>query len=79
MQAAMYVRSLGDEPAEMMARCLSPSPSFCFPVTEVPEENQVRCVGVFPGWRFSGHVFVDVSVFHSHLQGLSRAGWAVIQ
>eukprot|EP00959_Pyramimonas_sp_CCMP1952_P311642 6522008-Pyramimonas_sp.AAC.1 len=34
MQAAMYVRSLGEEAAEMMARCLFPSPSFCLPVTE---------------------------------------------
>eukprot|EP00959_Pyramimonas_sp_CCMP1952_P239581 5006926-Pyramimonas_sp.AAC.1 len=79
MQAAKYVLRRGEEPAEMMARCLFPSPSFCLPATEVPEENRVRFVGVFPGWRFSGRVFVDGSAFHNHLQGLSRAGWAVIQ
>ena len=30
-RAASFVRQLGEEETEMMARCLFPSPSFCFP------------------------------------------------
>eukprot|EP00959_Pyramimonas_sp_CCMP1952_P175232 3662013-Pyramimonas_sp.AAC.1 len=39
----------------------SPFPSLCFPCKEVTQEDQLRFVGVFPGWKFSGAVFVDGS------------------
>ena len=77
-RAASYVQGIRECFGELFCRCLWPSPRYCFPRDEAPEENWLRFVGVFPGWKFSGKVFVDGSAFNTAHAGLSRAGWAVV-
>ena len=71
------VHERSEAQGELFCRCLFPSPRWCF--DHVEPEVQVMWDKVPPEWRFSGHVFVGGSAFHTTMSGISRAGFSSVQ
>ena len=78
-QAARKVAKLGEDEAELFARCIFLAPERCFGRPEAPEENWVRFVGAMPGWLWRGPIFVDGPAYCTKHGSCRRAGWSAVQ